>query len=222
MATILVVEDDESLRLLMTARLEQKYAVVSAADGREALKLIEDRPVDLVVEDIMMPRMNGYDLVREIRNLGLTTPVIMATAKQDFSDKRSGFEVGADDYMVKPINFEELTWRIDALLRRAKIAADKEIVLGKFKLSQATYEASYDGESIEMTRKEFALLDKLLSYPNRLFPHDRLLDDVWGYDCPSDETTIRSHINRLRNKLENVTEFEIKTIRGLGYKAVIK
>ena len=149
-------------------------------------------------------------------------PVIMVTAKQTFDDKKDGFSVGADDYMVKPVNFDELIWRIDALLRRSKIAADKEIVLGKFRLNATTYEATYIGESIELTRKEFDLIYKLLSYPNKLFSHDKLLNDIWGYDCPSGETTIRSHINRLRNKFEHMTEFEIVTIRGLGYKAVVK
>jgi DNA-binding response OmpR family regulator len=166
--------------------------------------------------------MNGYDFVRELRNMGLSTPVIMATGKQSFDDKKDGFSVGADDYMVKPVNFEELIWRIDALLRRSKIAADKEINLGKFKLNATTFEAYYDGQPIEMTRKEFDLTYKLLSYPSKLFSHDKLLDDIWGYDCPSGETTIRSHINRLRNKFEHITEFEIVTIRGLGYKAVVK
>jgi DNA-binding response OmpR family regulator len=222
MAVILVVEDDESMRELLTAKLESKFDVLSADSGKAALKVVEGKGVDLIVSDIMMPGMNGYDFVRELRNMGLSIPVIMATAKQSFDDKRDGFSVGADDYMVKPINFEELIWRIDALLRRSKIAADKEIILGKFKLNATTFEASYGGEPIEMTRKEFDLTYKLLSYPNKLFSHDKLLNDIWGYDCPSGETTIRSHINRLRNKFEHIAEFEIVTIRGLGYKAVVK
>ena len=222
MAIILIVEDDMSMRELMTAKLESKFDVIGAEDGKSALQLLESKAVDLIVSDIMMPKMNGYDFVRELRGMGLTTPVIMATAKHTFDDKKDGFSVGADDYMVKPIDFDELILRIDALLRRSKIAADREIVLGKFKLSATSFEATYDGQPIEMTRKEFDLTYKLLSYPNRLFSHDKLLNDIWGYDCPSGETTIRSHINRLRNKFEQITEFEIITIRGLGYKAVIK
>jgi len=222
MAVILIVEDDESMRELMTARLESKFDVICAVDGKAALEIVSNRTVDLIVSDVMMPRLNGYEFVREIRNMGLQTPVIMATAKQNFDDKKDGFSVGADDYMVKPINFDELIWRIDALLRRSKIAADKEIVLGKFSLNATSFEAVYDGQVIEMTRKEFDLAYKLLSYPNRLFSHDKLLNEIWGYDCPSGETTIRSHINRLRNKFEKITEFEIVTVRGLGYKAVIK
>jgi len=222
MATILIVEDDESMRELMTAKLEKRFDVLSAGNGKSALKVVETKQIDLIVSDVMMPGMNGYDFVRELRNMGLQIPVIMATAKQTFDDKKDGFSVGADDYMVKPLNFDELMWRIDALLRRSKIAADKEISLGKFKLNATTFEAIYDGEPIEMTRKEFDLTYKLLSYPNKLFSHDKLLNDVWGYDCPSGETTIRSHVNRLRNKFEHITEFEIVTIRGLGYKAVVK
>jgi len=210
------------MRELMMAKLEKRFDVLSAINGKEALSIVENRSVDLIVSDIMMPGMNGYDFVRELRNKGLQTPVIMATAKQSFDDKKDGFSVGADDYMVKPINFDELMWRIDALLRRSKIAADKEIVLGKFRLNATTFEATYDGQPIEMTRKEFDLTYKLLSYPNKLFSHDKLLNDVWGFDCPSGETTIRSHINRLRNKFEKISEFEIVTIRGLGYKAVIR
>jgi len=221
MAVILIVEDDESMRELMSAKLERRFDILLAADGREALKVVENKTVDLIIADVMMPKMNGYDFVRELRNTGLQIPVIMATAKQSFDDKKDGFSVGADDYMVKPVNFEELMWHIDALLRRSKIAADKEIVLGKFKLNATSFEAYYDCQSIELTRKEFDLTYKLLSYPNRLFSHDKLLNEIWGYDCPSGETTIRSHINRLRNKFENITEFEIVTIRGLGYKAVV-
>jgi len=222
MAVILIVEDDESMRELMTAKLEKKFDVFSAENGKAALGIVESKSVDLIVSDIMMPKMDGYDFVRALRNMGSDIPVIMATAKQGFEDKKDGFSVGADDYMVKPIHFDELIWRIDALLRRSKIAADKKIVLGKLRLNATAFEAAYDGEPIEMTRKEFDLTYKLLSYPNKLFSHDKLLNDIWGYDCPSGETTIRSHVNRLRNKFEHITEFEIVTIRGLGYKAVVK
>jgi len=222
MAIILIVEDDDGMRQLMRAKLERKFDVLTAENGQAALEVLENKAVDLIVADVMMPRMNGYEFVRELRNMGLQTPVIMATAKQSFDDKKDGFSVGADDYMVKPVNFDELLWRIDALLRRSKIAADKEIVLGGFKLNATTFEAVYNNVPIEMTRKEFDLTYKLLSYPNKLFSHDKLLNDIWGFDSPSGETTIRSHINRLRNKFEHITEFEIVTIRGLGYKAVVK
>lgn len=222
MATVLIVEDDESMRMLLTIQLEKRYRVQSAADGMEALKLMEEGAADLIVADIMMPRMNGYELIRELRSMGYTTPVILATAKQEFDDKRDGFAAGADDYMTKPINFDELIWRIDALLRRSKIAADREISIGEFRMDAASYEVFYCGEPIELTKKEFELTYKILSYPNRLFSKDKLMQDIWGYDSPSDDTTVRTHINRLRNKFEGIREFEIVTARGLGYKAVIK
>lgn len=222
MATVLIVEDDESMRLLMSIKLGKKFDIEQAGNGVEALNKLEVKHIDLIVADIMMPVMDGYDLVRAIRNQDNTVPIILATAKQSFEDKKDGFAVGADDYMIKPINFDELIWRIDALLRRSKIAADKEITVGKFVLNLSTFEAMYNGIQIEMARKEFELLYKLLSYPNKLFSKDRLMEDIWGYDSPSDDTTIRTHINRLRNKLDSVEEFEIVTIRGIGYKAVIK
>lgn len=221
MATILIVEDDENMQLLLEAHLEDKYTVIKAANGVEALKIVESSKVDLIIADIMMPKMDGYEFVRELRDMGLSTPVILATAKQELIDKRDGFKVGADDYMTKPIVFEELIWRIEALLRRAKISSDKEIVIGGFTLNSTSYEVSYNGNKIELAVKEFQLLFKLLSYPNRLFSKDKLMEDIWGFDCPSDDSTIRTHFARLRGKLENITEFEIINVRGIGYKAKI-
>ena len=221
MTTILIVEDDENLRLLITATLEDTYNVVTASNGSDGLSAIEKHKIDLIIADIMMPKMNGYDFVRELRDSGYAIPVIMATAKQELTDKKDGFAVGADDYMVKPIVFDELKWRIEALLRRAKIAADKKIVIGKFSMNATTFEVLNGGEPIELAGKEFQLLYKLLSYPNRLFSKDKLMEDIWGYDSDSDDSTIRTHFNRLRNKLEDVKDFEIVNIRGIGYKAVI-
>lgn len=222
MATILIVEDDENLQILMTETLGDYYDVLQARNGIEALKVMEKSKVDLIIADVMMPKMDGYEFVRELRDTGYQTPVIMATAKHELDDKRAGFKVGADDYVTKPIVLEELKMRVEALLRRAKIAADNEIKIGAFFLSSSTHEVIYNERQIELTAKEFALLFKLLSYPNRLFSKDKLLEDIWGYDNESDDSTIRTHFNRLRNKLENITEFEIVNIRGIGYKAVIK
>lgn len=222
MATILIVEDDENLQLLMEAHLEDKYTVLKAGNGLQALKAVESNKVDLIIADIMMPKMDGYDFVRELRDMGLTVPVIMATAKQELTDKRDGFKVGADDYMTKPIVFDELIWRIEALLRRAKISSDNEIIIGGFKLNSTSHEAIYNGVPIELAVKEFQLLFKLLSYPNRLFSKDKLMEDIWGYDSSSDDATIRTHFARLRSKVEHITEFEIVNVRGIGYKAVIK
>lgn len=221
MATILIVEDDKSMQLLLSEQLSGDYTVRKADNGLDALDIIEKGKIDLIVADVMMPKMNGYEFVGELRSMGYQTPVIMATAKQELTDKRDGFKIGADDYMTKPIAMEELKMRIEALLRRAKISSDKEIVIGSFRLNVTNHEATHGGRAIELTAKEFELLQKLLSYPNRLFTKNKLMEDIWGYDSDSDDTTIRTHFNRLRNKIEGVTEFDIVTIRGIGYKAVL-
>lgn len=222
MATILIVEDNESMRELMVAKLERYFSVITAKDGLEGLKAMEQSHIDLVIADIMMPRMDGYEFIRALRTMNDDTPIILSTAKQSFADKKDGFAVGADDYMTKPFNFEELLWRINALLKRAKIAADKEIKIGDFLINATNFEVFYHQVPIELTRKEFELIYKLLSYPGKLFSKDKLMMDIWGYESISDDTTIRTHINRLRNKFNEIKEFDIITIKGLGYKAVIK
>lgn len=228
MATILVVEDDNSTRLLTTARLKPHYDVIAACDGEEALDIFYHQHIDLIVADIMMPHMDGYELVRTLREYKQDVPVIMLTAKQTFEDKKMGFSTGTDDYMTKPVNYEELLWRIEALLRRAKINSDKKILLGNVTVNAETYTvsrtnaASGTASEIQLPKKEFELLYKLLSYPNMIFTKDQLLEDIWGYDTDSDENTIKTHISRLRNKFDGWDEFKIVTIRGLGYKAELE
>lgn len=222
MIKVLIVEDDDSLREMISEFLSAKYDCVTARDGVEALEIVEKGSIDIILADIMMPRMDGISLVKEVRSMGLSTPIILATARESLDDKRVGFSVGADDYVTKPFDLEELDYRISALIRRAKIAGDKAIKIGDFVLNSTTFEVTYKGEPIEMTKKEFELTFKLLAYPNRLFSKDKLMTEIWGYDSPSDDTTIRTHVNRIRNKLDKVTEFEIKTVKGLGYKAVLK
>ena len=204
MANILLVEDDRNVCLLISTRLRQRYTVFSAAGGREALELLGSQNIDLIVTDIMMPGMDGYSLVETIRSKGYDTPVIMLTAKEGLSDKGHGFAVGCDDYLTKPVNFQELIWRIDALLRRAKISNEGKITMGDVIVEQSSYTVRRGDEVEELTSK------------------DNILDSVWGYNSESDESTVRTHINRLRKRFENYTEFEICTIRGVGYKAVIK
>jgi DNA-binding response OmpR family regulator len=160
-------------------------------------------------------------MVREMREAGMNIPVIMLTAMHTFDDKRTGFASGTDDYMTKPINYEELLWRIKALLRRSNIANEKMIKVGGLTLDSASYTASRGKEFIELAKKEFELLYKLLSYPGIIFTKSQLLDEIWGYDTESDEMTIKTHINRIRNKFEDYDEFDIVTIRGLGYKAEV-
>lgn len=222
MANILLVEDDRNVCLLISTRLKQRYTVFPAAGGREALGLLGSQNIDLIVTDIMMPGMDGYSLVETIRSKGYDTPVIMLTAKEGLSDKGHGFAVGCDDYLTKPVNFQELIWRIDALLRRAKISNEGRIIIGDVIVEQSSYTVRRGDEVEELTSKEFQLLYLLLSYPGKIFTKDNILDSVWGYNSESDESTVRTHINRLRKRFENFTEFEICTIRGVGYKAVIK
>lgn len=221
MATILVVEDDKHTRLLTCARLKPHYAVEEAENGEQALNMLDQKHIDLIIADIQMPVMNGYDLVREMRESGMQIPVIMLTAMHTFDDKRTGFASGTDDYMTKPIDYEELLWRIKALLRRANIVSQRKIIIGNITLDSASYTITRGETTTELAKKEFDLLYKLLSYPGMIFTKSQLLDEIWGYDTNSDETTIKTHINRLRNKFADCTEFEIITIRGLGYKAEI-
>jgi len=221
MATILVVEDDKHTRLLTCARLKPFYAVAEAENGEEALKMLDQNHIDLIIADIQMPVMNGYDLVKELRDSGIQIPVIMLTAMHTFDDKKTGFASGTDDYMTKPIDYEELLWRTKALLRRANIVSQRKIIIGDITLDSAAYTVTREGTITELAKKEFDLLFKLLSYPGMIFTKSQLLDEIWGYETNSDETTIKTHINRLRNKFADCTEFEIITIRGLGYKAEI-
>ena len=223
MATVLIVEDDINTRLLTAARLKPYYTVLTACDGEEALDLFYKQHVDLIVADIMMPDMDGYELVRTLRSYHQDVPVIMLTAKDAFEDKRLGFSTGTDDYMTKPVNHEELLWRIEALLRRAKIHADKRILIGAVTADSSNYTVSRSdtADSIELPRKEFDLLFKLLSYPDVIFTKNQLLEDIWGYETDSDENTIKTHISRLRNKFDSWKEFQIVTVRGLGYKVTL-
>ncbi|MGN0817534.1 MAG: response regulator transcription factor [Candidatus Coproplasma sp.] len=222
MAKLLIVEDDANLRMLMTLRLKNKYETAVAKTGAEALEIYEQGGIDLIITDVMMPVMDGYTLVERLRSAGHLTPVIILTAKDSIMDKGRGFAVGTDDYMTKPVNFEELCWRIDALLRRSKIANEDKIYVGDVVVDKQTFTVKRGDEEIELPTKEFQLLYLLLSYPGKIFTKENILDSVWGYSSESDEYTVRTHINRLRNKFEHFTEFEIVTIRGIGYKAVFK
>lgn len=221
MITILVVEDDEMVRLLTKAKLGPLYAIREAANGEEALEVLDHEHIDLLIVDIQMPKMNGYELVQSLRDCGDMRPVIMLTAMTSFAHKKKGFASGVDDYMTKPIDYEELVWRIEAILRRAQIANEKKIEIGRFLMEQNSYSAIYDGEVIKLTNKEFDLLYKLLSYPGVVFTKQQLMDEIWGYDSETEYDTIKTYISKLRNKFSRCEEFELVSIRGLGYKAII-
>ncbi len=221
MITILLVEDDDKLRLLTKTKLTPLYHVEEASNGEEALEILDNKHVDLLIVDIQMPKMNGYELVQALRESGDQKPVIILTAMTSFEHKREGFAMGIDDYMTKPVDYEELVWRIEAILRRANIASEKKIQIGKFEMNQSTYTATYGESQITLTNKEFDLLFLLLSYPETVFTKQQLMDKIWGYDTETEYDTIKTYISKLRNKLADCDEFELKALRGLGYKAVI-
>jgi DNA-binding response OmpR family regulator len=219
MAVILIAEDDENIQLLISRKLKQRYSVLCARDGKEALDIIRAQHVDALIADIMMPCMDGFELVQNIRNQGLATPVLMLTANQSFDAKRIGFSSGTDDYMTKPVNYEELLWRIQALLRRANVYADSSIKLGETVLDSLTYSISNGELTIDLPKKEFDLLFKLLSSPGRIYTKSQLMDEIWGYDTESGEETIKAHISKLRSKIKDFDDIAIVAVKGIGYKA---
>lgn len=218
---ILVVDDDKNTRRLMQAVLEtENYTVSTAENGEEALDVLEREHIDLVVLDIMMPKMDGYAFTSAIREANNDMPILMVSAKQLPEDRHKGFIVGTDDYIVKPIDTEEFLLRIRALLRRARIASDHRITVGDVVLDYDAMTASRGDETIELPQKEFLLLFKLLSYPGRIFTRIQLMDEIWGADSETGWETVTVHIAKLRRRFEGWKEFEIQSVRGLGYKAV--
>lgn len=223
MFTILIVEDNPDMRELFAEVLsESGYKCLSASNGEEAMDIMDEDVVDLVVADIMMPKMNGYELIKALRDAKYEIPILVVTAKDQFDDMQMGFKLGCDDYMIKPINVKELVLRVQALLRRAKIFAEKKIIIGNTVLDYDALTLTINGKESILPQKEFFLLYKLLSYPNKIFTRPQLMDEIWGIFSESDERTINTHINRLRERLVDCKDFEIVTIRGLGYKAVKK
>lgn len=221
MFNILVVEDDHSLRTLFCTVLSKNgYAYFEAKDGIEAWNILEKQYIDLIITDIMMPNIDGYELVKGLRENGYNMPVLMITAKDTFEDMQYGFRVGTDDYMVKPVNVNEMILRVNALLRRAQIVTAKKIQFGDIELHYDELTIHINNETIIMPQKEFYVLYKLLSNPNKVFTKQQLMDEIWGMDTSSDPHTLDVHISRIRERFKDNAPFEIKTIRGLGYKAV--
>lgn len=221
MFNILVVEDDKNTRLLMEAVLKQYgYAPILACDGEEALSIMDHKHVDLVLLDVMMPRMDGYEFARILREGGSELPILMVTAKEAPSDKKRGFIAGTDDYMVKPVDEEEMILRIAALLRRSKIISEHKLNIGDTELDYDKLTVKRGESETVLPPKEFMLLYKLLSYPGKIFTRGTIMDEIWDLDSDSDQHTVDVHINRLRDKFGDNPDFEIVTVRGLGYKAV--
>lgn len=223
MFAIMVVEDDRNTRKLMETVLERNgYSTVLAGDGAEALELLDRHHVDLIVLDVMMPNMDGNELAKTLREYGYDIPIIMVTAKESLEDKKKGFLSGTDDYMVKPVDEEEMLLRIAALLRRYKATSEHRLVIGSTKLDYNSMTVNVDGESQELPQKEFLILFKLLSYRDKIFTRRQLMDEIWGPETDTDGRTVDVHINRIRDRFKGSHDFEIVTVRGLGYKAVAK
>ena len=221
MFRILVAEDDDALQQLFCRVLNRNgFSAVGVSDGQAALDLLDREYIDLIVSDIMMPRMDGYALVQSLRESGNDIPVLMITARDGFRDMQFGFQSGADDYMVKPINVNELVLRVNALLRRAKMVSERRQVVGGTVLDYDSFTVSEDGQVSILPQKEFQLLYKLLSSGGQIFTRQQLMDEIWGPDSPTEPRTVDVHINRLRDRFRNSRDFEIVTVRGIGYKAV--
>lgn len=221
MFRILVAEDDRGTQRLMQDTLaDAGYEPILAADGQQALELLACRHVDLMVVDVMMPRLDGFALLSRLRRSGSQMPVLILTAKEAQADKRQGLRLGADDYMTKPADEEELLLRIGALLRRAQAISSRRMTVGNTTLIYDDLAVEWDGKITELPRKEFQLLYRLLSCPNKTFTRRQLMDEIWDLDTDSDEHTVNVHINRLRDRFKGNPDFAIVTVRGLGYKAV--
>ena len=221
MLKILIAEDDRELRQLFAHVLTKHgYTVSGVSDGQQALEAMSVDYFDLIISDIMMPVVDGYELVRQLRQTGCITPVLMITAKDAFDDMRLGFQSGVDDYMVKPINVNEMVLRVQALLRRAQMISDRRQTVGNTVLECDSLTVTVDGENFILPQKEFMLLYKMAAFPGRIFTRQQLMDEIWGYDSESDTHTVDVHIGRLRDRFRDNRDFKIVTIRGVGYKVV--
>jgi DNA-binding response OmpR family regulator len=221
MFNILVVEDDPSTRRYYEAVLKRNgFAPLLVENGEAAIEALESRHIDCIITDIMMPSMDGYRFTGEVRNVDKHIPILMISAKSEGRDKKQGFLVGTDDYMIKPVDDEEMVLRIKALLRRAKIVSEMKIVIGSVTLEYDSFTVKCRNLVETLPQKEFCLLYKLLSYPGQIFTRSQLMDEIWGRDSETDERTVDVHIKRLRDKYTGLEEFEIVTVRGIGYKAV--
>ena len=219
MFKILIAEDDNELRQLFShVLIKNGYSVVGVPNGQKALAAMETSYYDLIISDIMMPIMDGYELVRTIRASGYNTPVLMITARDAFDDMREGFVSGTDDYMVKPVNVNELLLRVGALLRRAQIINERRLVVGDTVMECDSLTVTTNGQSMVLPQKEFMLLYKMASYPGRIFTRQQLMDDIWGYESETNTHTVDVHIGRLRDRFKDNQDFRIVTMRGLGYK----
>lgn len=222
MFNILIADDDINICKLTKFYIDKAgYNSFVAYDGESALSVIENNPIDLAIVDVMMPKKDGFTLVKELRQANIELPIILVTALGEIGDKTQGFSVGADDYLTKPVNYDELLLRISALLRRAQITKGKQIIIGDITIDYNSLSIIKNQVSLKLPRKEFLILFKLLSYPNKIFTRSQLFNEFWGINSDSGEDTVKVHINKLRENIAGFDEFEVVTIRGLGYKGVI-
>lgn len=223
MFKILIAEDDKELRqLFQHVLIKNGYSVKGVSDGAEALEALDKDYYDLIISDIMMPNVDGYQLVSSLREAGNPIPVLMVTAKDAYDDMRLGFLSGTDDYMVKPVNVNEMVLRVNALLRRAQMINERRLNIGNTILECDSLTVTTNGESMVLPQKEFMILYKMASYQGKIFTRQQLLDEIWGYDTDSDPHTVDVHIGRLRDHFRDSEDFKIVTIRGVGYKVVKK
>lgn len=223
MFNILVVEDDKELRdLFCTVLTDNGYTAFTAVDGLNAFDVLDSNYIDLIISDVMMPSMDGFEMTKALRAAKYTMPILMITVKESLADKHAGFSAGTDDYMVKPVDVNEMIWRVEALLRRSQAVKDRMLVIGGTELNCDTLTVSYGGNATELPQKEFFLLYKLVSSVGRIFTRRQIFDEIWGLESEADPHTLEVHISRLREKFKDNPDFEIATIRGLGYKAVDK
>ncbi|MDE6747533.1 MAG: response regulator transcription factor [Lachnospiraceae bacterium] len=223
MFKILIVEDDKDLNRTVCSFLNGSgYETVGCLNANEAYDVMYGNTFDLIVSDIMMPGIDGYEFAKTVRSLNEDIPILFMTARDDFASKQRGYRIGIDDYMVKPIDLDELFLRIGALLRRAKIATSHKLEIGRLALDMDERTAVYDGEEITLTAREFNIIYKLLSYPGKTFTRTQLMDEFWDAETSTAPRAVDVYMTKLRGKFENCEEFELKTVHGLGYKAVVK
>ena len=221
MFNVLVAEDEKNIRNLIGIKLKNAgYNVIFAKDGQEALNAVYENHVDIMIVDVMMPIMSGYELVKNLRQDKIKTPVIMCTAKGTIDDKAEGYNIGVDDYMVKPIDFDELLMRIKAVLRRAQTVSERKLTVGSVTLDYDTLSITSGDEKVTLTKKEFSILYKLLSYPEKSFSKSQLFEEFWAFDSDTEEDSVKVYVNKIRNKISQFSEIDVETVRGVGYRGV--
>ncbi|MBO5712748.1 MAG: response regulator transcription factor [Clostridia bacterium] len=221
MFNVLIAEDENNIRKLISIKLKNAgYNVLLACDGLEALNIVYETHVDIIIADVMMPNMSGYELVKTLRDDGKKIPVILCTAKGGIHDKAEGFSLGVDDYMVKPIDFDELLMRIKAVLRRSQTVSEQKLIIGSVVLDYNTLTVSNGTVTESFTKKEFNILYKLLSYPEKSFSKSQLFEEFWSFDSDTEEDAVKVYVNKIRNKIEPFSEIDVQTVRGVGYRGV--